>query len=405
MANKIVLISDDTDFFDYIKAKLALRKSDELFTFSYEDALRKSHMLSTSVILADSENSKDKTLNLLNIFKGTPVIVFAFNEDEAFKINAYKSGMFDYINILISDRELQSRIVPALAVSAMIKKNKCYRDILVRNNIIFKNNEVFIDYNFIIDNKLSELAETSQKAVFMAISPNDKTKYILKPEIIETTILNNIRKNDILMTFAPNKYFLILFDADIDSAAKLWNKIGKEIPQKIYAGISAITNQKRQQLINEVLNKLHEAINYDKDNVNEKSVPLSMLQTTFSSCNNFKQFRHEFGKKLEQVITPVFYRIQQKYSEKLPGVILEQGSGDGYGSFYIKGKHSNSSFRITSPGFSKINIDITFQKDSSNIDAKRITLEPEELEQGLLGDLLEQFISEYKKEALADDHT
>ena len=53
----------------------------------------------------------------------------------------------------------------------------------------------------------------------------------------------------------------------------------------------------------------------------------------------------------------------------------------------------------------KINIDITFQKDSSNIDAKRITLEPEELEQGLLGDLLEQFISEYKKEALADDHT
>ena len=35
--------------------------------------------------------------------------------------------------------------------------------------------------------------------------------------------------------------------------------------------------------------------------------------------------------------------------------------------------------------------------NSANVDAKRITLEPEELEAGLLGDLLEQFISEYKR--------
>ena len=108
-------------------------------------------------------------------------------------------------------------------------------------------------------------------------------------------------------------------------------------------------------------------------------------------------FKQEFGRKIEQVITPVFYQIQQKYSGKFAGVKLEQGSGEGYGSFYIKGRYSTSSFRITSPGFSKINIDITFQKDINNIDAKRITLEPEELEQGLLEDLLEQFILEYKK--------
>ena len=47
--------------------------------------------------------------------------------------------------------------------------------------------------------------------------------------------------------------------------------------------------------------------------------------------------------------------------------------------------------------FSKINIDITFQRDATTVDAKRITLEPEELEAGLLEDLLEQFILEYKR--------
>jgi hypothetical protein len=107
-------------------------------------------------------------------------------------------------------------------------------------------------------------------------------------------------------------------------------------------------------------------------------------------------FRQEFSKKIEQVISPVFYQIQQKYVNKLAGVNLQQGTGEGYGVFYIKGKSSSSCFKVTSPGFSKINIDITYQKDAENIDSKRITIEPEELEAGLLGDLLEQFINEYK---------
>ena len=64
----------------------------------------------------------------------------------------------------------------------------------------------------------------------------------------------------------------------------------------------------------------------------------------------------------------------------------------------IKNNTSICTFKITSAGFSKINIDITFQKSSDNIDAKRISLDPEELESGLLEDLLEQFIIEYKTE-------
>ena len=273
---------------------------------------------------------------------------------------------------------------------------------MVRNNILTKNNEVFIDYNYILDKELEELDKTSAKAVFAAIAPNEKTKFLLQPNIIETIILNNIRKNDILMNYAANKYFLLLFDTDVESAKSLWEKIVSQMPQKLYAGMSAVIGQKRQQLINEALNKLHEAVNYDKDIVNNKTNPINTLNTLQNQStiySNFKLFRQEFGKKLEQVITPVFYQIQQKYTGKFAGITLQQGSGEGYGTFYIKGKHTSSCFRITSPGFAKINIDITYQKDSSNIDAKRITLEPEELEAGLLEDLLEQFILEYKKGA------
>jgi len=400
MANKIVLISDDPDFFDYIRSKLELRKSDELFTFSFDSVPEKIHLLETAVLIVNSENAKEKTLDLLNIFKGTPIIVSSYNEDESFRRKCFRAGMFDFLPLLTPDAEFRARMIPALGISTLLEKNKQYREVLVRNKIITDDNEVFLDYNYILDMELEQINNGAKRAVFMAVSPNEKSKFLLKPSVIEAAILNNIRRNDILMNYAANKYFILMFDVDIASAQKIWQKVCRQLPQKVYAGLCAVSNQKRQQLINTALNKLHEAINQDKDSwdvYDNTQNTFSFVQGSASPSSNFKMFRQEFGRKIEQVITPVFYQIQQKYSNKLSGVTLEHGSGEGYGSFYIKGKYSSSSFRITSPGFSKINIDITYQKDDVNIDAKRISLEPEELEPGLLGDLLEQFILEYKR--------
>lgn len=400
MANRIVLVSDDNDFFEYILTKLELRKSDELFKFGFDSLLENIHNFPTAVFILNSEANKEKTLELLKLLSGNPVIVSAYNDDDAFRRKCYRLGMFDFMTLLTPDSEFRARMIPAFTIASVLEKNKQYRDLLVKNKVIASNREVYLDYNYIIDKELEELSKNRQKAVFMAVAPNDKTKFLLKPEIIETVILNNIRKNDILMNYATNKYFLILFDSDIKSAQTVWEKISSQMPEKIYAGFSNIFNQERQQLINEVLNKLHIAINNDRTVVVSSPNPVSTLGLAGNSelsNSNFKLFKHEFGRKLDQVISPVFYQIQQKYSGKLSNAVFQQGTGEGYGTLYIKGRYASSSFRITSPGFSKINIDITYQKDASNIDAKRITLEPEELEPGLLEDLLEQFILEYKR--------
>ena len=399
MSNKIILISDDSNFFDFIEHKLELRKSDDLLMYGFDSIPENFHLLENGVLIIDSEKSKEKTLDLLNILKNTPSIVFAFNEDDVFRRKCYRAGVYDFMTPLTSDSEFRARIIPALTVASLLEKNKRYRDFLVNKNIITKENEVFIDYKSIIDTELTDIQNSSRKVVFGAISPNEKSQFLLKPALIEAVILNNIRKNDILMNYAPNKYFIFLYDIDVNSAKKIWKKITAQIPEKIYAGFCNVLNQKKEILINEALNKLHEAINYDKQIVIEKQPlsSLSSIQGLSSSMSNFKLFRQEFDKKMDKIIAPVFYQIQQKYAGKLTGVALEQSLENGYGAFYIKGKHFYSSFKITCPGFSKINIDITYQKNSNNIDAKRITLEPEELEQGLLEDLLEQFILEYKR--------
>ncbi len=394
MQSRIVLVSDDSDFFEYIRPKLSLRRSDELFSFKFDELPDKVHYLLTSVIIINSENAEEKTLELLKIFKDTPCVVFAYNENEDFKLKAYKNGMLAYITLMSPEEEIQAKLVPALTYSATLDKKEQYRELLVKGNVLTQNNDVFINYNEILDRELEKINLTSNPAVLMAISPNEKSKFMLQANQIETTILGNIRKNDILMSYSPNKYFLLLYNTNLDMAEKIWLKIQNKIPEKIYAGFANAVGKSRGQIVNEVLNRLHEAINCDK----VSTIGDSASEIGYTG-GNFKLFRQEFNKKIENTVTPVFYQIQQKYNERLFGINLEQAAGDGFSKLIIKSRNAVGTLKITSPGYSKINIDITYQDNLNQINTKRISLEPNELETGLLEDLLEQFVSEFKKES------
>ena len=397
MQSKIVLISNDTDFFEYIIPRLSLRKCDELFRFRFDVIPEKIHLLETSLIIINSENNQKQSLDLLELLKNTPTIIFSYSFNSDFSVEIFKKGAFSYITLETPIEELHARLKSALNLVSSIKKNSQYRDILVKNNLLTKNNEVFLNFTAILDSELENIHKSSSLATLVAIAPDDKSKFSIQPNQIETIILNNVRKNDILMNYSPGKYFLLLNDADITKSDKIWNNLIKKLPQGIYAGFSQINNKTRQQVINEALNNLHDKIKNTSETV--------MTVNNIYSGDNFKFFRQEFNKKLEQIISPVFYHIQQIYNDRLFGIKIEQSVGDGYGVLYIKSRHIVGSLRITSPGFSTINIDVKYEQNKINesdtdsniiIDSKRITIEPNELESGLLQDLLEQFIIEFK---------
>ena len=392
MQSKIVLISDDSNFFEYIIPKLSLRKSDELFRFKFHELPDKLHLLNSSLLIVNSEGNQSQTLELLSIIKKIPVIVFGFNDDEKFKIEGFKNGMFAYFNALTSDEEFNAMLLPALKLSSTLEKYDTYREMLVKNNIITKNNDVFLDFTNVLDKELEKIHKNATTATLVALSPDDKSKFLIQPNQIETAILNNIRDNDILMNYSPNKYLLLLNNVDLAKSKEIWSKFEKLFNGNVYAGFAEIGKKSRQQVMNEVLNNLHDSIN--------KNNTVNITSNIFSGTN-FKFYRQEFNKKIEQIITPVFYQIQQFYNDKLFGMKIEQGHGEGYGVLYITSRHNKGTFRITSPGFSSINIDITIEQIDGNnegekTDSKRIVLEPEELEEGLLQDLLEQFILEFK---------
>ena len=393
MQNKIVLISDDSDFFEYIIPKLKLRKSDELFSFKFGNLPDKVHMLSSSLLIINSAFNPEQTLQLLDMVNDTPVVVFGYNNDEDFVINTYKKGALAYFTPDISDAEIEAKLLPFLNLISSVKKSALYRELLVENNIIAKNNEVFLNFTNILDREIDKIKKDSANATLVAISTDENSKFIIQPNQLETIILNNIRKNDILMAYSFNKYFLLLNNTGLNKAKEIWNIIEKMLPAGVYSGFASVGNKNRQQVVNEVLNDLHKAMS-KSDSINDF--------VTNNSVNNFKNFRKEFNKKIMQVVSPSFYHIQQSYADKLFGIKIEQGSGDGYGVLYLKTDEYSACFRITSPGFSTVNIDISYHSvnndsiSSLSLENKHISIEPEELESGLLDDLLEEFIQEFK---------
>ena len=372
---------------------MELRKGDEIFRYNFTEIPEKIHRLKSSVLIINSENSEKEALELLKIAKGIPALIFSFNDNEEYKIKTLQYGAINFVTPLMSEVEIKAHLKTVLGLVATLEKNQQYRELLEKNNIISKINEVYIDYNALLDKELAKLDFNVSTSVLVAISPDDKSKFLLQPNQIETIILSNIRSNDILMNYATNKYFLLLFDTTIDSAEKLWEKISTRIPEKIYAGFANTASKNRQQLVNEALNKLHIAINYEKNKESQKPV----------QKNNFKMFRQEFNKNFTNLITPVFYQIQQKYNEKLFGMVLEQSTDVGIGHLKIICKQMSAEFTITCPGFSKINIDISYQANKP-IPPKRISFEPEEFDSGILEDLLEQFIIEFREE-ICDEKT
>ena len=142
MQSKIILISDDTDFFEYIVSKLKLRKSDELFRFAFSDLPDKLHLLSSSLLIINSEGHQEQTLQLLDFINDIPTVVFGYNNDDEFVFETYKKGAFLFLTLAASDEEIEAKLIPALKLVTTYEKTALYRDMLVNNKLITKNNEV-----------------------------------------------------------------------------------------------------------------------------------------------------------------------------------------------------------------------------------------------------------------------
>ncbi|MEI8129018.1 MAG: hypothetical protein WCG95_05310 [bacterium] len=408
--SNIILISNDDKVINILKPKLVLlREIDDILTTTYAEAMKNVKNIAPETILIYCSNEKKECLNIINSIKTdektkkTSILLIIDKYDQDFILNAYDENITDYLTLNADDAEILIRTIWCLKKNANMatidKQHRLLEELGVIDKVSgFYANE-YCDKFF--KTEFTRLKEINSNAILMLISASEESKTKLDAFQLAKAIKGSIRNSDVVVHGSANRFYILLEGTQLKGAFCVWEKIKRAVGEQytINAGISAIDEKTFEEIKDELLGALLEATSTNQDlvivNKEEKKSSGDWLEKINSTQKNFKLFKQAFNKKLEKVITPVFFQMQKLYEEKLFQTQVEQYSNSALSSFVLRKGNQVSELKITYPGFSKINIDIIHQGLDSP-ENKRIGLDLTELDESRLTKILEDFIQEFK---------
>ena len=386
---KILLVSDDNDFAQKLDEKLVfLRKNDEIIISDYASAL--DLIGECSVVLVHENSTFEQTLSMIKDLrkkKEISIILVANSNNENLILESADLGVDDFILANAENFEFVLRVVHNIEFSVLKQLSQGYIKLLKQVNVVDDYSGLF---NF--DN-CQQILKEQKNGIFMAISPCDKMKFSL--DEVGSAIKFAIRKNDIAFIGRGSNFYLYLKDTDFEGAKNVFDKINTKI--KINAGVADISGKTLENFEKEAQDALIEA-----QKTEQKFVVHQTKENTLdewladTKSGNYKLFRKLFNTKLEKVITPVFYRLQKSYEDKLKNTEIIQFTTDEQCVFELKNKNIKSSLRIIYPGFAKIIVTIKHEGFDSPENSE-ISLPLDKITQKELVEIVENFIKEYKE--------
>lgn len=408
--SNVILITNDDNVAKILKPKLVLlREIDNISTATYSKAIEVIKSYIPDTILLYCAKEKDECLELIKkiksdeIIKSTTILLVVKEYDQDFILSAYDENITDYLTLTTDDAEILMRTIWCMKKNSLVNTVQKQHNLLEKLNVINKETDFYsAKYSdAVMSGEFKILEEKNIDAVLMAISTSEEGKVKLNANQIAKAIKNSTRNSDIIAHGTSNKFYLLLPKTNLKGAFCVWDKIKRSVGEDylLNAGVCQVEGKTFEELKTELLNALVKAEATKQDMViisDEPEVPTGdWLDKINSSQKNFKLFKQAFSKKLDKVITPVFFQMQKLWEEKLFKTKIEQYSNSTLSSFSLKSMTTESELKITYPGFSKINIDIVHQGLDSP-ENKRISLDLTELDEGRLTKILEDFINEFK---------
>ena len=399
MQRNIILVTNDNNIENFLKTKLVLlREVDDIAVSNYANALNDIEKYSSDVVFVYCSYEQEECLELIKEIKDIPVILLMENYDKDLLLAAFDAGIKDYLTLAATDADVLIRTIWALKDKYKQEKADMTENLLENLNIKDKECAVYIDYQKIFDYEIENIKQTSKDAVFMVLSPTDNAKLNTDEKTFASKLCALLRDGDIIAK-APNfRYYLLLNKTNTKGAFVLFDRIKTETGTDVAAGISAINNQTFEELEYETLNANIDALSTGKEVIvvnHDAAAETWIDEINASPQKNFKLFKQAFNKKLENVIIPVFYRMQQIYEKNMPNAEIEQNVNEKQSIFIIKNDELENIFKITYPGFSKINIDI-LHDGLDSAENKRVSFNINELNEDFLEALLDEFYKDTK---------
>lgn len=408
--SNVILITNQDAIAQALKPKLVLlREIDNISTATYSEALKSIKTFTPDTVLIYCSQEKDECINLIKKIKSDEktkhsIILLVIDEyDPDFALNAYDEGISDYLTLKDDDAEILMRTIWCLKKNALIntvqKQHALLEQLHVMNDETDFYSAKFCDT--VLDNEFKMIEARGIKAAMLAVAPSNEGKTKLSGLELANFIRKSTRNSDVVAHGIANRFFILLPKTNLKGALCVWDKIKQAMGEELLAiaSVAETEGETFENLKNELINALAKADANKQDIIivgnEETSSSDDWLEKINSNQKNFKLFKQAFNKKLEKVITPVFFQMQKLYEEKLFKTKIEQYSNSTLSSFSIKRLNRESELKITYPGFSKINIDIMHQGLDSP-ENKRISLDLSELDEAKLTQIIDDFINEFK---------
>lgn len=408
--NNIILITDNPETEKIVLEKLVLlRKNDNIRTCTYsniKNALRES--LFSLVILVEDEDV-DLTLKYVKTIKqvnpDVEVLLVLNKINLELILKAYDDGIYDYLSINSDDYDF------------MIKAVNCFKYRMQKDEN--SRNQKFLKVMGVIDSKTGLYHQKYLKDVFIDLTEDLKIRYgtftILSLDDSNKTKVStnrlarvlkaNLREDDIIAQARGGKFYIILPNIDLIGTKTVLQKIQDKMGEnfKLRAGISKIGINSFETLEKNSNDGLVSALQNDvlavclEDNIDVQNTWLED-DVSETKTKEYKLFKNAFTNKMENVITPIFYRYQKTYETKLTNTQVSQYANNIECVFSLKNDKVHSELVLMYDGFAKFKLEINHSGlDSAENTKSEVPLN--KLTDKLLISLLRQLKDEYKRSA------
>lgn len=399
MSNILLVTNEESITEDFPNKLVLLRETDDLSYCDYNDAPDIVFSDKPDIVIVHEHKEKDKTINLIKYIKTQidSVLLLVNNYDRDFILSAYDEGIDDYFTVSSDESEISIRTVNCIKKDNLKKTINRYSNYLKKYEILDCNDNY-------INSKVSEnvldielQAKDYGNGVLLLIEPDEEGKASYSSEKITSAINKSIRNSDIVAHSSGIKMFIMISDGGVVAAVKILDKIKLELNNEISikAGICEIDSNKFDIIEKHAQCALSESLASGQDFTIYTNNPPEENWLEEPKEKNYKLFKNAFNKKLEKVITPVFYRLQKSWEEKLFNTKIEQYTSDTQSVFRLINPNQKSLLKIVYPGFAKVIVYITHEGLNSP-ENKEISLSLNEINNKGITQIIEEFIREFK---------
>ncbi len=401
LKNNIILICNDEKKTEEIKSKiLLLRNIDNFCAIKEENCFEFIKEKKPVLIIFHCAENSEELLNLTGKIKQnhdlkTCSIIAVFDYiDENVLCTAFEKGITDFLLTNSTDSEFTIRTIWCLQKRENSYESENKKDILSQLKILDKKNHVYTEnYTYTI------LKEESKKewGTFVVLAPDINVRSKLSPDSLMNTIKKNVRSCDILGYATDFKIYLWFKQTEKENVLKVLEKIQKILTSNFsisagYIETKDIAFDKAEEMANNALSKALLKGNcfiYAKE-PKKKEINLDV------NVKNFKLHKENLVKKLEKILSPLFYQTQKRIEEKLFETKITQTVDEEKSTFTLENEKGKSSFTVSCPGYTKINIEIIHDIKNSELKAEKLFVDKEEINEEKIEYLLDSFIKHFQ---------